>query len=128
MRQSHVVGVHVGDHHFQDRQALHGACKHLAPGLLRAWVGHAAVHSGPAMARALFGFFGVFKQPEVDVIQSKRQCHSNPENTGSHLQCLPQGWQGVVQGKSQGFLAGERLWRGGWRKHLSGHGCGGGWA
>jgi hypothetical protein len=58
------------------------------------------------MARALFGFFGIFKQPEVDVIQSKRQCHSNPENTGRHLKRLTERWQGVVQGEGQGFLAG----------------------
>ena len=106
MGQAHVVGVHVGDHHSQDRQALHGACKHLAPGLLRAWVGHAAVHCGPAMASALFGFFRIFQQLEVDVVQGKRQGHPDPENTGRNLKRLTERWQGVVQGEGQGFLAG----------------------
>ena len=63
MGQTHVVGVHVGDHHPQNGQALHGALKNLAPSFLRARVGHTTVHRGPAMASALFGFFRIFKQP-----------------------------------------------------------------
>jgi hypothetical protein len=58
------------------------------------------------MARALFGFFGIFKQPQVDVIQSKGQGHPDPENTGRHLKRLTERWQRVVQGEGQGFLAG----------------------
>ena len=50
VRQAHVVGVHVGHHHAQNRQALHRACKHLAPGFLRASVGHAAIDRSPALA------------------------------------------------------------------------------
>jgi hypothetical protein len=58
------------------------------------------------MASALFGFFGIRQQPQVDVVQGKGQDHPDPKNTWRHLKRLTQGWQGVVQGKSQGFLAG----------------------
>jgi hypothetical protein len=58
------------------------------------------------MARALFGFFGIFKQPQVDVVQCKGQDHPDPKNTWRHLKRLTERWQGVVQGEGQGFLAG----------------------
>ena len=63
VRQAHVIGVHVGYHHAQNGQALHGACKNLAPGFLRARVGDAAIYRGPAVSKACGRFFAVFQEP-----------------------------------------------------------------
>ena len=126
MGQTHVVRVHVGDHHPQNGQTLHRASKHLAPGLLSARVGHTAIHGGPASARTLFGFFRIFKQPQVDVIQGKGQGHSNPENTWRHLKRLTERWQRVIQGERQSFFACWSQRRSAWLGDLNGHG-GDGW-
>jgi hypothetical protein len=51
------------------------------------------------------GFFGIFKQPQIDVVQGKWQLHSKPQNAGRNFEGLAQGGQGLAQGKAQRFFA-----------------------
>ena len=113
VRQAHVVGVHVRHQYAQDGQALHGTRKHLFPSGLGTWIGHAAIYSGPTFAHASGGFFGIFKQPQIDVIEGKWQLHSNPQNARRNFQRIAQGGQGLAHGKAQRFFArqGGGLWR-----------------
>jgi hypothetical protein len=92
-RQAHVVGVHVGGDHAQHRQALQMRGKHLLPSGARGIVADAAVHDRPAGHAVLF----VFEQPQVDVIERKRQPHAHPAHTGCHFQRLAQSRQGIAQ-------------------------------
>ena len=92
------------DQHAQDGQAFHGACKNLFPCGLGAIVGHAAIDCGPAMANAACGLFGIFEQPQVDVVERKRQLHPNPQNAWRHSQGLAQCGQRVTQWKTQRLL------------------------
>ena len=120
VRQAHVVGMHVRHQHPQNGQALHGARKHLLPSGLCARVGDAAIYGGPAFANAGSGFFGIFKQPQIDVVQGKWQLHTKPQNAGRNFEGLAQGGQGLAQGKAQRFFA--RQGRGLWRRRGCGRG------
>ena len=111
MRQAHVIGVHVRDHHAQNGQAFHGARHHLAPGFLRARIGHAAVHHGPAVSHACGRFFCIRQQPQIDVVQRKRQGHANPPHPRRDFQSVSQLWQGGAQWKTQGFFASHEVGR-----------------
>ena len=109
VRQTHVIGVHVRDHHAQNRQTLHGAGHHLAPSFLRRRVGHAAIHHGPAVSNAGGRFLGVSQQPQIDVVQGKGQRHADPPNALCHLQSLARFGEGGAQRKAQGFFACQQI-------------------
>jgi hypothetical protein len=88
MGQAHVVRVHVGDQYAQDGQALQNVLFKLQPSFAGAGVVNAAVHSGPAFLHDT-GLGGVWhavtQQPQIDVVQGKRQTHAQPENAWRDL-------------------------------------------
>jgi hypothetical protein len=88
MGQAHVVGVHVGHQHAQDRQALQRLGFDLLPGLSGGRVVDAAVHRGPAfLHHAGLGRVGqaVAQQPQVDVVEGEGQTHAQPKHAGCHF-------------------------------------------
>ena len=80
VRQADVVGVHVRHHHPQNRQAFQLVGKNAFPLGFGCVVRNAAVHGGPALTAVL----GVAQQPEVDVVECKRQRHAQPLDTRRH--------------------------------------------
>jgi len=74
MRQPHVVGMHVGDDDAQNRQAVERLVKHLLPQRFDLIARHAAIDHRPAVAAS----DAVAQQPQVDVVQRKRQRHAQP--------------------------------------------------
>ena len=89
-----MVRVKVGDD-----QALHRAIKLLddpRPGRTHGIIGKTGIDDDPAIA--------VAQQPQIDVIQLKRQRHAQPKDTGSNLDQLTVSRRmsvGVVQGHRQ---------------------------
>ena len=98
VRQAHVVGVHVGDQHAQDGQAVQLVGKHLRPGGARFGVVDAGVDHRPAVAAV----DAVAQQPEVDVIQRKGQHHAQPLDARRHADGAALRRQLVGQGVVQG--------------------------
>jgi hypothetical protein len=84
MRQAQVIGVHVGCDHAQHRQAVQTVGKHLAPLIAGLRVVQTAIDNGPA----LHTINAVLQQPQVDVVQGKRQSHADPVHPLGHLQGL----------------------------------------
>ena len=88
MGQAHVVGMHVGYQNPQNGQALQDVLFDLQPSFAGAGVVDAAVHSGPAFLHhpGLGGVrHTVTQQPQIDVVQGKRQTHAQPKNARRHL-------------------------------------------
>jgi len=80
--QTDVVRVHVGDDHTQDGQAVEFLIKHVFPLRTRFIAGDAAVHHRPALDAVQ----RVAQQPEVDVVERKRQAHAQPLHARRHHQ------------------------------------------
>jgi hypothetical protein len=83
-----MVRVHVRHDHAQYGQALQLGLENLLP--LRTALGpvNAAVHHRPAFqVGALAAGIGqaVAQQPQVDMVQRKRQHHAYPVHTGGNL-------------------------------------------
>ena len=90
----------MGDDDAQYRQTLQHVGLNLLPGLARGRVVDAAVHHGPAIAlegRVLRVGLLVTQQPQVDVVQRKRQAHAQPEHAWRHLGGLAGGRQMITQ-------------------------------
>jgi hypothetical protein len=97
--QADVVGMKMGDDHALDRLADQLLCKDLLPAAARFIGGKTAIDDGPAVT--------VFQQPQVDVIEHKRQRHAQPPHAGRD-----------VDNRAGRRRFGERvmhLRRGGWR-------------
>jgi hypothetical protein len=92
--QADVIGMHVGDDHAHDRQALQLGLEDLLPLGPRLVARDAAVDHGPALDAAVV----VAQQPEVDVVERERQPHPDPAHAGRHFEGLAGGGQGVAEG------------------------------
>ena len=97
MCQPHMVRVHVRDHHTQHGQALQFAVKNALPSLARGVVGDAAIHNRPTLAALDL----IAQQPQVDVIQRKRQPHAQPAHAGSQFDGAARLGQRIAQGVVQ---------------------------
>ncbi len=86
--------MHVGHDDAQNRQAFKLAGKNLLPLGFCFVPADAAVHHGPAVLPVDL----VPQQPQVDVVQRKRQAHAYPSDAGCHLQRAAGGRQNVAQG------------------------------
>ncbi len=93
MREAYVVGVHVGDEHAQHRQAVELRREHLLPGSDGRRVRDAAVDDGPALSAVE----PVAQQPQVDVVERKRQLHAHPAHARRHLERNAGCGQGVAE-------------------------------
>jgi hypothetical protein len=97
-----MVGVHVRDQHAQQRQPIQLAVEHLLPAGAGVGVVDAAVHRRPAVAAV----DAVAQQPQVDVVQRKRQRHAQPAHAGRHLQRGARRGQLVAQRVAQRIFVG----------------------
>ena len=82
MRQSHMVGVHMGHDHPQYGQALEFSSKDLLPLFSCCFMADAAVDHAPALHAVEF----IAQQPKVDVVECKGQRHAYPFHPGSYRQ------------------------------------------
>mmetsp|Transcript_53307 Transcript_53307/g.125313 ORF Transcript_53307/g.125313 Transcript_53307/m.125313 type:complete len:212 (-) Transcript_53307:768-1403(-) len=94
LREAEVVRVKVRRHHAQHRQAVQAFGKHPLPVRPRVFAGDAAVDDGPALAAV----DAVTQQPQVDMVQRKRQAHAHPAHAGRQVQRLAGAGQDVTQG------------------------------
>ena len=85
--QADMVRVHVRHDHPQHRQALQLGGEDVFPLCLGGVHGDAAVDDAPALHdTAVRAGDVVAQQPQVDVVQGKRQRHADPANAGGHFQ------------------------------------------
>ena len=92
MRQPYVVRVHVRYDDAQHWQAFEFVGKNGFPLCLGFFLVDAAVHDAPALLAVDF----VAQQPEVDVVECKRQCHADPLDARRDCDALAQLGQGVT--------------------------------
>jgi hypothetical protein len=85
-----VIRVQVRRNHPGDGFTVQNVCEDGAPVRLHALIEQACVHDGPAIA--------VTQQPDVDVIQSARHGHANPEDAVCDLRDFA--WDGSLFLKS----------------------------
>jgi len=83
MRKPDVVGVHMGDEDAQNRQAVEFLRENLLPQGFDLVARDAAIDHRPAVAAIDM----VAQQPQVDVVQRKRQRHAQPPHAGGQFQC-----------------------------------------
>lgn len=105
--QADMVGVHVGDDDTQDGQAFKLGGKDLLPLIACLGAVDAAVDDRPAFAYLSMQIgLAITQQPEVDVIQGKRQGHADPLDAWCHFQGLGRIGQGIAERVMKcGFLA-----------------------
>ena len=105
--QTDMVGVHMGDDDTQNRQVFKRRGKNLFPLLARLGAIDAAVDDRPALAYLAMQIgLAITQQPEVDVIEGKRQGHADPLDAGCDFQSLGRTGQGVAERvMKSGFLA-----------------------
>ena len=105
--QADMVGVHMGDDDAQNGQAFQFGGEDLLPLLARLGAIDAAVDDRPALAYLAMQIgLAITQQPEVDVIEGKRQGHADPLDAGGHFQSLGRTGQGIAEWVvKSGFLA-----------------------
>ena len=78
VRQAHVVRVAMGGEHAHQRFGPGALRQHLVPGGAGGVVGDAAIDGGPAAAALEL----IAQQPQVDMVEGKRQRHAQPVQAG----------------------------------------------
>src|SRR6266705_512592 len=99
--ETRVIGMMVRDDEAPDRAPRDASGEDALPQRARGVVADAAVDECPALA--------IFEQPEVDVVERKRQRHAQPVHAGRDLQGLAGRWRSGVRILQDGF-AGHALW------------------
>ena len=84
-RHTQMIRVIVGNDHPGDRFSVELLCQQLLPDFPAAPNTKAGIHNHPTLV--------IFQQPEVDMVERKRQRETQPENAFGHLETLTCRWQ-----------------------------------
>ena len=100
VRKPHMVRVHVGHDHPQDRQAVKFLVKNLFPLGAGGVIADAAIHHAPSLHTVQF----VAQQPQVDVVEGERQRHADPFDAGCYKHRGARRRQGIAKRVVQLFF------------------------
>ena len=88
-----MVGMHVRHDDAQKRKTFELVGKDLLPLRFRLLGVDAAIDDAPAGSAIDF----IAQQPQIDVIECKRQGHAQPLHTGGNTQAGTRRWQGITE-------------------------------